>query len=293
MQTQAKYGTAGEPEEAVLVRTCPLCRCKATNYLRAAHTEVLKCLNHSCELRFAYPQLDEGELAGAYRQFYYPENDRNVVTYASTDQEIFAQLFAEAQTRLGELSGKSLLDFGCGLGGICKAAQKCGLRTVGIESDDGARTVAGRCGLEVYSSLDHLFETNKQMQFDFITMLEVVEHLRLPWKVLERLSSLFRPGGSLLLTTPNAKSLRARLEGRHWENIVNPTHLFYFTRTSLRFLLVRSGFSDVAEWRFPIRFPQHSTVRRIAHRALVVSGLQGQLVFRARPLAAATELCSS
>jgi 2-polyprenyl-3-methyl-5-hydroxy-6-metoxy-1,4-benzoquinol methylase len=114
-------------------------------------------------------------------------------------------------------------------------------------------------------------------------MWDVIEHLREPWKDLHELSDLLRPNGWLLLSTPNAACLRARVERERWENMANPTHFYYFTRKSLGAVLSRAGFSQVGELLFPIQYPRHTTVRRIVHRALVTCRLQGQLVFVVHP----------
>jgi SAM-dependent methyltransferase len=113
-------------------------------------------------------------------------------------------------------------------------------------------------------------------------MWDVIEHLREPWNELAQLSALLRPGGQLLLSTPNAGSLRARLQGNRWENIVNPTHFYYFTQRSLRLALERAGISEMMEWRFPIPYPGHSRIRRLLHRALLTLHLQGQFLVLAR-----------
>src|SRR6266851_5094419 len=80
----------------------------------------------------------------------------------------------------------------------------------------------------------------------------------------------------------NTASLRARVERERWENMVNPTHFYYFTRKSLEAALRRAGFSDVRELQISIRYPEHRIVRRIVHHALVSCRLEGQLVFLAR-----------
>jgi len=85
-----------------------------------------------------------------------------------------------------------------------------------------------------------------------------------------------------MLSTPNAASLRARVERERWSNTVNPTHFYYFTRKSLEAVLKRAGFSEISELQISIRYPAHRIVRRIVHHALVSCRLEGQLVFIAR-----------
>jgi len=233
---------------------------------------------------FAFPQLGNLELEAAYRDHYYPESNAAKVTYESTPEEIQRQMFNASRDRFGPLSGKRMLDFGCGLGRLCEVAREYGIHTIGIESDACARETARRhADFGVFTNLDELEGTAPETRFDMIVMWEVVEHLREPWKELQRLRKLLKHNGWLVLTTPNANSLRGILQRGRWANIANPTHLYYLTRPSLRRVLGWAGFSEIEEWRFPIRYPGHNSIRRAVYRALAAFRLQGGLVFLARP----------
>ncbi len=265
------------------LQSCRLCGHRVAERLVLPHTKVMECANPLCHLMFASPQLDSRQLDAAYRKFYYPAADTGVAAYENTPEEILRQMFNQAHAKFGPLAGKKLLDFGCGVGRLCRIAREYGLQTTGIEPDACARQIAEEsAGLRVYASLDELRAAGPGARFEIITIWDVIEHLREPWKELEELSALLQPGGWLLLSTMNAGSLRAFLERERWDNVTNPTHFYYFTRRSLRLVLERAGFCGIAEWRFPIRYPGHATVRRIIHRALVTCRLQGQLVFIAR-----------
>ena len=251
--------------------------------MQLPHTEVRKCLNPSCALMFAFPQLDDLALGAAYQKFYYPAPDTGVAAYQNTPEQILRQTFDKAEAELGPLAGKRLLDFGCGVGRLCKIASEYGIRAVGIEPDANAREHARKSsGLRAYASLRDLRAAHPYSKFDIVTIWDVVEHLREPWKELEDLLQALRPGGWLMLSTPNAASLRARVERERWSNTVNPTHFYYFTRKSLEAVLKRAGFSEISELQISIRYPAHRIVRRIVHHALVSCRLEGQLVFIAR-----------
>jgi SAM-dependent methyltransferase len=269
--------------EAAL-RTCPLCGNSAKKHMRLPHAEVRKCLSPSCGLMFAFPQLDDLALGAAYQKFYYPAPDTGIAAYENTPEEILRQTFDKAECELGPLAGKNLLDFGCGIGRLCQVARQYGIRVTGIEPDANARENAYRTAkLRAYRSLSDLRHAEPNAKFDIVTMWDVIEHLREPWKDLKELSTMLQPDGWLLLSTPNAACLRARVERERWENMVNPTHFYYFTRKSLEAALRRGGFREVGELQFSIRYPGHNGIRRIVHRALVSCRVQGQLVYVTRP----------
>jgi SAM-dependent methyltransferase len=277
------------------MKRCPLCRSEASRRFELAHTSVWRCRASDCGLQFALPQLDEAALARAYTKHYYPSNGNGTApTYENTPEEILRQTFGEARARFGPLAGRRLLDFGCGVGRLCHLAREHGIHTTGIEPDASARQLAAKTvGMRVYASFDELRAAEPNASFDIITIWDVIEHLREPWKELGESSALLQPGGWLLLSTPNVDSLRGLLKRERWENIVNPTHFYYFKRRSLRLMLERAGFCGIAEWRFSIRYPGHTSFRRMVHRALFACRLQGQLLYVAQPGAIKTSKTSA
>jgi 2-polyprenyl-3-methyl-5-hydroxy-6-metoxy-1,4-benzoquinol methylase len=266
------------------MKSCPLCQSEAVKRFELAYTIVWRCRAAGCCLQFALPQLDEATLARAYSTHYYPSNgNASDLTYENTPEQILRQTFGEVRAKLGPLAGKKLLDFGCGLGRLCQVAEEYGIRATGIEPDANAREKACKSsGLRAYASLGSLREAQPEAKFDIVTMWDVIEHLREPWKELKELSTMLRPGGCLLLSTPNAASLRARVERKRWENYVNPTHFYYFRRDSLRSVFRKSGFSRIEEWRCLFSYPHHGLLRRAAQRILQVAGVSGHLLFVAK-----------
>src|SRR5260370_8453025 len=105
-------------QQKVSIPPCPLCGESARNCMRLPHTEVWKCLNPSCALMFAFPQLDDLALGAAYQNFYYPAPDTGIAAYENTPEQILRQAFDKAEGKLGPLAGKNLLAFGCGVGGL-------------------------------------------------------------------------------------------------------------------------------------------------------------------------------
>jgi SAM-dependent methyltransferase len=114
---------------------------------------------------------------------------------------------------------------------------------------------------------------------DFVTFTEVIEHLRVgPLFALKELRRILRPGGHLLLSTPNLLSVRNRwsfLTGRAdydtmdlpfdalrmEERIGHPGHFRIYSLPELVDLLTRSGFRVLhyeyhdVPWGVPGRIP--------------------------------------
>lgn len=72
--------------------------------------------------------------------------------------------------------------------------------------------------------------------FDAIVLWDVIEHV---WDPVATCHSLFEhlaPNGLLLLSTPDAGAMTARLMGKRWAFMIPPEHLGLFSRRSLRHL---------------------------------------------------------
>jgi len=134
-------------------------------------------------------------------------------------------------------------------------------------------------GIVVFGSLEELIRSVPETSFDLITLWDVIEHLREPWYDLRSLQRVLKPGGRLLVSTMNTRSLRARIQGPRWENYSNPTHTFFFNRHSLGSMIARTGFVGTEEWILPIRYPQHGFLRRSVHRFLMATSLNAEIVF--------------
>jgi hypothetical protein len=73
-------------------------------------------------------------------------------------------------------------------------------------------------------------------------MWDTVEHLAHPEAYVERVYDLLPPGGWLFLSTGDVGSWLARWRGQHWRLIHPPTHLQYFSRSTMARFRERHGF---------------------------------------------------
>lgn len=266
------------------MRSCSLCRSEAFPRFSLSHAVIWQCKSSKCGLRFAFPQLDDERLRAAYSRFYYPGLGGGPAHYENTSDAILRQVLRRIDEKLGGLAGKDVLDYGCGTGSLCRLALEKGALPVGIEAVPDARDSIRRTGLFcVYESLHRLQEDRGDSRFDFIFLWQVIEHLREPWRELGDLAALLKPGARILISTPNASGLKARLRPSRWDNYLNPTHFYYFAPRSLRLVLERAGFDEITQLRFSIRYPHHSSFRFAFHKALLCSRLDGELLFTAKP----------
>ena len=80
--------------------------------------------------------------------------------------------------------------------------------------------------------------------FDALFVGEIIEHISDPVPVLKEWKRVIKPGGVLILTTPNRERLLAKVEGR--ERPYSPDHLHEFSYRELRDeVLNRAGFEVI------------------------------------------------
>jgi SAM-dependent methyltransferase len=87
---------------------------------------------------------------------------------------------------------------------------------------------------------------------DLMIMSQILEHLRDPIDVLERLRAKLAPAGVLLLETPNRGGLDYRLfRNRYWGGYHLPRHFHLFTKDSLAATAKRVGYRVVLQGSLP------------------------------------------
>jgi len=153
-------------------------------------------------------------------------------------------LYGRHLARLEQLNGGTgrLLDVGCATGALLSVARERGWQTHGLELGQASSAYAQSLGLQV--ARGSLYDAPAPEQpYDAIAFMEVIEHLESPHDALKRLASWLKPGGLLLLSTPNYASLYRRLFGARWW-VVNceDEHIAFFTPKTLEAALRAAGF---------------------------------------------------
>ena len=142
---------------------------------------------------------------------------------------------------LADLPPGRLMDVGCGSGATLNLALQLGWQAEGLEMDPEAVRAAQAAGLSVGDGgYERLSQT--PLSFDCVNCSHVIEHVFDPKDLLRVVFEALKPGGTLLLATPNALSDVHRHFGRYWRGLEAPRHLMIFSEATLRGLLVKQGF---------------------------------------------------
>jgi 2-polyprenyl-3-methyl-5-hydroxy-6-metoxy-1,4-benzoquinol methylase len=142
---------------------------------------------------------------------------------------------------LDDLQPGKLFDAGCGDGSFLQAMKRQGWRGGGMDFD-AAAVAAGkeRYGLDLLVG-DFVTAELDEHDFDAVTMSHVIEHVPDPIAAMSKCRKLLRPGGRLVITTPNAHSLGHTRFGPHWRGLEPPRHLQIFSPPTLAECARRAG----------------------------------------------------
>lgn len=143
------------------------------------------------------------------------------------------------------LTPGAIVDVGCGPGWLLRELGDEWFR-VGVEIDTVAQDELRKHGLDYTTKLHALADCT----FDVVVAHHVIEHLTDPIAAIGDMRSILKPGGWLILGTPDFGSPCAKRFGTNYRMLHDPTHISLFTLESLHRLL-RDHLFIIRDVRFP------------------------------------------
>jgi len=145
---------------------------------------------------------------------------------------------------LPSISRGRLLDVGCGSGATLRVMQELGWDAEGIDFDPiTVENAKSKC-LNV-----HLGTLREQQydddSFDAVVMCHVIEHVHDPLDLVRECQRILKPGGRLVILTPNVDSWGHRHFRRAWLFLDPPRHLHLFNQATLRSLAAKASLNTL------------------------------------------------
>ena len=147
--------------------------------------------------------------------------------------------------------GQRVLELGTGPGTVTRILHDKGCKVTGVEMDpDTLATCAPFCERTLQANLEDplWWQPLDGERFEVIICADVLEHLRVPRPLLEKLPVFLMDGGCVLMSLPNATHLTilASLLGGRFpyqkNGLLDNTHLRFYGREDLDALLRECGF---------------------------------------------------
>ena len=252
--------------------TCKLCGGKVASrhmaqpgYREGTFFEVLHCT--SCDTSFANPMTVDASIYDAIYNHIesIPGYDR-YARYAREVVEVGDPLghLAEAEdvywSIRASLEGlppaSKVLEIGSGLGYMTYALRKAGFDASGMDiSRVAVEGATARFG-PFYQEADlQDWSIRYPGAYDLVLMAELIEHVPDPASMLQMAAKLLKPGGRLVITTPNKSNFPNWVL---WETEAPPIHLWWFSENSMLVLAGQAGleahFIDFSP--FNLKFPE-------------------------------------
>lgn len=152
-----------------------------------------------------------------------------------------------------------VLEVGCGIGYLTAALHAAGYDVLGMDLSATAVAEASTRYGPLFKAGDAASEVATGCGYDAVIATELIEHLEDPVKFVNAMLRKLRPGGCLILTTPNRDLYPRTLA---WHTDPAPVHRWWLSATSLRYLAQISACE--------IRFIDFSSYYRRSQRAAPV-----------------------
>lgn len=242
-----------------VVRHCALCGSdKQTQVRRCAEPQgaqfiaemrgdrvlpIARC--NECGLVFVSRRYTEAKLQRLYGTPYFTASG----DFEGNRRSALQELPGRARALRGEVAllaryapnGGSLLDAGCGLGAFSLALGER-WRVSGVDWSAFAVATAARCSRQERSIAANLDSwTPEPEQYDALSLVQTLDHLRNPLAVLRRLVSGLKPGGTVLMAGVINFNSPMSFLFKNAYRLLSPNHLYYFTPRTMRNLLRRAG----------------------------------------------------
>jgi len=134
---------------------------------------------------------------------------------------------------LGGVKPGRVLDVGCGNGSFLELMRSAGWDIAGLDPDPkAAKLAAERLGTNIRTG-ELNSESFAPCSFDAVTLHHVIEHVFDPIELMADCRRILKPGGHLVLITPNLSSAGHKWFRANWRGLEPPRHLHLFSPKAL------------------------------------------------------------
>jgi SAM-dependent methyltransferase len=219
---------------------CNLCGAQGNRLITIQNNyRMVKC--DYCGLVYLNPRPSLATLIKLYND-YHQRDGKDEHSWAKLMEKNFRQA-SDLLNRLFPDKG-NVLDIGCGYGHFIRIMKDSGWSVTGIEPSSRTSGYALSKGLTVYETTIDDAILSKDF-FEAVTAFYVFEHLLDPLAALEKVFTLLKPGGVLVLRLPHTTPLVNLLSLFNIKNNLYdlPFHLYDFSPRTISLLLEKAGFS--------------------------------------------------
>jgi len=140
--------------------------------------------------------------------------------------------------------GMIVADCGSGAGSLIDAISGMVASTIAIEPFEGYHTSLQKRGHQVFGSVDEAVDGIGENSVDAAISIQVIEHTVDPVAYLKSIHRLLKPGGTIIVYTPNLNDVLLLLDKEKYSPFwFRQAHNWYLDAQSLRHVMEQAGFS--------------------------------------------------
>lgn len=180
------------------------------------------------------------------RKYYRDTSKEHSLTYEKINPPKRLLTIRNIVLRLLKEKSFSIIDIGCGSGDHLnlysdRVEKYC------IEPSETIHPILEKRGIKILG--DFIDNVHSRKQFDVITCLNVIEHVKNPDEFLYSIDSILKSGGLLIISTGDINSLTAKIAGSRWAYFSYPEHCCFFSRKAIEDYLVDKYNYRLLEYR--------------------------------------------
>lgn len=229
---------------------CLICKSRMDRFLEKNGYELYKC--PECQfIRTDLKREYQSFVKSFYTKAYFTgDPKRTAFEDYKNDKPLIIRNMGTFLSHIEKILPKGkLLDVGCAMGFFVELADEHGYDAYGCDPssfaiEQGHPRIRKKLKVSTVESAKY-----PPRSFDVITLFDVFEHLSDPERDLQKLRTLLKPEGLIVIATGDTASVSARTMRRRWTFYNPPQHLSYFNKDNLTTLLVRTGFEPVSWFR--------------------------------------------
>jgi SAM-dependent methyltransferase len=240
---------------------------------------VVRC--RLCGLIYLNPRLNEQGLTELYNQNYYEGKGFDAhVDYLQASGGSGEAGFFQPDIILRTIAKwaappAALLDYGCGVGHLLRAAAAQGYRADGFEKSSFAAQRGAPPEIRLYQREEDIPASH----YNVVTAVEVLEHCASPLRALETIYNALKPGGLFFYTTENFDGFYAQ-----WKTGVKDTsldgyivpegHIYFYSPSVMESYFRKVGFRDVLAYE-PQGYLKKSALARLLSSVRLIDTAKG------------------
>jgi SAM-dependent methyltransferase len=162
------------------------------------------------------------------------KEENNPLDYLADTEDCYWCVKEALKQTISDKKKMKILEIGCGLGYLTFSIFKQGYNILGVDISEQSIKHATKNFGNIYLHADlYEYAPKHKQEYDVIILTEVIEHLDDINSFMSMLKMLLKPGGKIILTTPNKSFYPSNII---WASDLPPVHCWWLSEDSIKYI---------------------------------------------------------